>query len=333
MPDQILTQEEIDALLSAMDRGDVDLDHEKGEPEATPYSLTSQSTIFRDQFSALSEVYDKFASLLTGAMSSLLQRSIEVEFKSTKTIRYQECIQAFSNPASLIIFSMEPLIGSALLAIEPGLVFSLIDCMFGGKGKPISRIREFTQLEQRMVNKLAIEILDQMQKAWQIVQPVRISVKKTESKPEYVRLVSPHDMMVVIVFAVNGQEFSGSLHFCISNLMLEPIKEKLSSKYLREKDIENTWSRQLQRLLQDMSVTLIAELGRKHQTIGAILNLQVNDIILLPTGPEDSIVVSVDHVPKYRAYPGVIKGNRAVEICDRLNPNGGNVLSWQTLPT
>jgi flagellar motor switch protein FliM len=323
MPDQILTQEEIDALLSAMDRGDVDLDQEKGDAEATPYNLTSQNTMLRDQFSALEEVYDKFAALLNSALSGLLQRAIEVEFVSTEMVKYQECIHAFTAPTSFIIFTMEPLIGSALLAIEPGLVFSLIDCMFGGKGKPLSRLRDFTQLEQRMIHKLALEILGQFQKAWQIVQPVKISVKKTETKPEYVHLVSPNDMMVVIVFAVKGKEFSGNVNFCISYLMLEPIKEKLSLKYQREKDIENTWSQQLQRLLQDTPVSLIAELGRTQQTVGAILNLQRDDVLLLPTGPEDSIVVSVDHVPKYLAYPGVIKGSRAVEIATLLTPNGG----------
>jgi flagellar motor switch protein FliM len=324
MPDQILTQEEIDALLSAMDRGDVDVEQEKGEPEATPYNLTSQNTMLRDQFSALEEVYDKFAALLNSALSSLLQRSIEVEFVSNEMVKYQECIHAFSAPTSFIIFTMEPLIGSALLAIEPGLVFSLIDCIFGGKGKPLSRIRDFTQLEQRMIHKLALEMLGQLQKAWQIVQPVKINVKKTETKPEYVHLMSPNDMMVVIVFAIKGKEFSGNVHFCISYLMLEPIKEKLSSKYQREKDIENTWSQQLQRLLHDTPVSLIAELGRTQQTVGTILNMQCDDVILLPTGPEDSIVISVDHVPKYLAYPGVIKGNRAVEISELLAPNGGN---------
>ncbi len=323
MPDQILTQEEIDALLSAMDRGDVDLDQNKGEPEAAPYNLASQHCMHRDQFGALEEVYDKFASLLSGSLGSLLQRSIEVQFVSTEMVPYQECMRAFSTPTSLVIFSMEPLIGSGLLAIEAGLVFSLIDCMFGGQGKPIGILREFTQLEQRMVTKLAIEMLAQLQNAWQIVQAVRIRVKKTESKPEYVHLVSPQDLMLVIHFAVKGKEFSGNVRVCVSQLMLEPIKEKLSSKYLREKDIENTWTGELQRLLQDTPVTLIAELGRTNQSIGAILNLQVDDVVLLPTGPEDSVVVSVDHVPKYLAYPGVIKGNRAVEISALLKSNGG----------
>jgi flagellar motor switch protein FliM len=323
MADQILTQEEIDALLSAMDRGEVDLAQPDGSSEATAYNLTSQNIMLRDQFSALGEVYDKFASLLINSLSAMLQQSVEVEFVSTKMVKYQEFISAFSAPTSFIIFSMEPLIGSALLAVEPALVFSLIDCLFGGQGKPIDRIREFTLIEQRMMVKLAMEILRQLEKSWQIVQEVRIGIKKTESKPEFVHLASPHDVMVVIVFGVKGKEFSGNLNFCLSYLMLEPIKEKLSSKYLREKDFEHTWSQQLQRLLQDTPVTLIAELCRTRQTIGDILNLKVDDVITLPTGPEDLVVLAVDSVPKFLAYPGVMKGNRAVEISAQLKRNGG----------
>ncbi len=157
------------------------------------------------------------------------------------------------------------------------------------------------------------------------MQTVNIQIKKTETKPEYVHLVSPHDMMVVIVFAVKGREFSGNLHFCISYLMLETIKDKLSSKYLREKDLENTWSQQLHLLLQDTPVNLIAELGRTRQTIGDILNLKVGDVLHLPTGPEDQIVIAVDDIPKFEAYPGVLKGNRAFEISSLIRRNGGIV--------
>ncbi len=325
MPDQILTQEEINALLSAMGRGDVDLEQSQGAAEAVYYNLTSQKVMLRDQFSALTEVYDKVAVLLNSSFSSMLQRSIEVAFVSSEMVRYQEWIGALSSPTSFVVFGMEPLIGSALLAIEPGLVFSLIDCMFGGQGKPVSRIREFTQLEQRMITRLAAEVLAQLQKAWQIVQPVKIAIRKTETKPDYVHLLSPQDQMLVIGFSVKGKEFSGSLRFCISYLMLEPIKEKLSSKYLREKDIEHTWRRPLQQLLMEIPITLIAELGRTRRTIGEILNLQVDDVIPLPTGPDDQILVAVDHVPKLLAYPGVIKGSRAIEIAAPLNRNGGTV--------
>jgi flagellar motor switch protein FliM len=325
MSDQILTQEEIDALLSAMDKGEVDLEEDaRSEAEVIPYNLTSQNIMLRDQFHALEEVYDKLARLLATSFAASLQRSIEVEFVSTEMVKYMECISAFSSPTSFTIFSMEPLIGLAMLAIEPRLVYSLIDCMFGGDGKPTERMREFTLIEQRMMRKFALEVLDNLQKAWKIVDPITVNLKKTEIKPEFVHLASPNDLMVVIVFGVRGQEFSGNLHICIPYLMLEPIKDKLSSKYLREKDMEHTWQEQLKTLLQDTPVTLIAELGLATRSVKDLLDLQVDDVIQLNTGPEDLVTLTVDHIPKFFGYPGIIKGNRAVEIAARHPKNGGN---------
>jgi flagellar motor switch protein FliM len=324
MSDQILTQEEIDALLSAMDKGEVDLEEEvKQEAEVLAYNLTSQNIMLRDQFHALEEVYDKLARLLGTSFSALLQRSIEVEFISTEMVKYTECISAFSSPTSFTIFTMDPLIGSAMLAIEPRLVYSLIDCMFGGDGKPTERMREFTQIEQRMMRKFALEVLASLQKAWKIVGPITAVFKKTEIKPEFVHLASPNDLMVVIVFGVKGQEFASNLHICIPYLMLEPIKDKLSSKYLREKDMEHNWSKQLEMLLQDTPVTLIAELGITTRSVRDLLDLQIDDVIQLNTGPEDLVTLTVDHIPKFHGFPGIIKGNRAVEIAALQRNNGG----------
>jgi flagellar motor switch protein FliM len=147
--------------------------------------------------------------------------------------------------------------------------------------------------------------------------------KKTETKPEFVQLVPPNDTMLIIVFAIKGQEFSGNFHIAIPYLMMESIKEKLSPKYLREKDLRHTWGPQMKELLKDTFVTVIAELGKTSQTVRDLVNLQVEDVIKLKVGPEDLISVSVDQVPKYRGYPGIIKGNRAVEIVKLLNTNGG----------
>ena len=323
MSDQILTQEEIDALLTAMDNGEVDLAEEKPEAEVLAYNLTSQNIMLRDQFHALEEVYDKLAGLMGTSFSASLQRSIEVEFISTEMVKYTECIGAFSNPTNFSIFTMDPLIGSAMLAIEPRLVYSLIDCMFGGDGKPTERMREFTLIEQRMMRKFALEVLSNLEKAWKIVGPIKVFLKKSEIKPEFVHLASSNDIMVVIVFGVKGQEFSGNLHFCIPYLMLEPIKDKLSSKYIREKDTEHSWREQLEMLLQDIPVTLVAELGISARSVGNLLDLQVDDVIQLNTGPEDLVTLTVDNIPKFLGFPGIIKGNRAVEIAALHHKNGG----------
>ncbi len=324
MSNQILTQDEIDALLSAMERGDVDVEQGPSkEVEAAPYNLTSQDVILRDQFSALEEVYDKFLRTVQNTLLSAMQRTITIDFVSTEMVKYQEFISAFSSPTSFNMFSMKPLIGKALLCIESNLVFSLIDCMFGGDGKPSTQIRDFTQIEQRMIKKFALDLLVRFEQSWSAIYPVQIDLKKIETKPEFVQLVPPNDVMLIIVFALKGQEFSGNFHLALPYLMLEPIKEKLSPKYLRDQDLKNTWSPQLKNLLKDTFVTIIAELGRTQQTVRELINLQVEDVISLKAGPEDLISISVDQVPKYLGYPGIIKGNRAVEIAKLINSNGG----------
>ncbi|MCJ7615178.1 MAG: flagellar motor switch protein FliM [Desulfobacterales bacterium] len=313
MSDQILSQEEIDALLSSVDKGEVDLEVDKKE-EAESYDLTSQSMMLRDQFYALEEVYDKFADLSRNLLSSSLRKNVEVNFVSTEMVKFREFLEGFSNPTSLNIFNMEPLIGASLLAIEPELVFSLIDCMFGGNGKPIAQVREFTIIEQRMMSKFAVEVLDSLEKALAIVYSVNISLKKTETKPEFVHMVSPNDLVIAAVFSVKTAVFSGNIHLCIPYLMLEPIKDKLSSRYLSDKDIEHVFGAQIQNLLKKTNIAIVAELGRTSYTIRDILNLRAGDILKLKTGPQDLITINIEDVPKYQGVPGVIKGNRAVQV-------------------
>ena len=322
MADNVLSQDEIDALLSAMDSGEVDLQVEEEPPEARAesYDLTSQNIMLRDQFSALEEVYDKYSGLLQNSLAALLQQTFEVKFVSTEMVKFGDFIQAFSNPTSFTIYTMEPLIGSALLAIEPGLVFSMIDCMFGGKGTPFKQRREFTMIENGMLQRLSRELLGDFERAWERVFSIRITPKKSETKPEFVHMVSPDELMIVIVFSISSDEFSGNFHICMSYRMLEPIKDKLSSRYLRAKDTEHAFSDRIQKILEKTEVELIAELGHTDHTFGDLLSLQENDIFTLNTGPHDPITVNIESVPKYRGFPGIINGNRAVELTETIVP-------------
>ncbi len=321
MADNVLSQDEIDALLSAMDSGEVDLkaNEKPAEAKVEAYDITSQNIMLRDQFSALEEVYDKFSGLLQSSLSGLMQQTFEVQFVSTEMVKFGEFIQAFSNPTSFTIFTMDPLIGSALLATEAGLVFSMIDCMFGGKGTPLKQRREFTPIELGMIRRLTAELLGDFERAWQSIFAIRIAAKKEETKPEFVHLVSPDELMIVIVFSIKGEEFSGNFHLSISYRMLEPIKDKLSSRYLRAKDTEAAFSDRIQKTLEETEVNVIAELGHTSHTFGDLLALQVDDIFTLNTGPHDPICVNIERVPKFQGYPGIINGNRAVEILSTLS--------------
>ena len=325
MADQILSQEEIDALLSAMDSGEIDVAEEKQEVavEIRAYDLTAQNIMQRGQFDALEEVYDKFVNLLQGSLSSLFQRNISVKAISRETVKFGEFIKAFSNPTGFIIFGMEPLIGSALLAFEPNLVFSLIDCMFGGDGKPMEKIREFTMIERRMLQRMAMAVLKDLETAWEAAYRIRLALRKIETKPEFVYLVNPSDQLIIVVFAISMESFSGNIHLCLPYLMLEPIKDQLSSSYLREKDRVSSFGDKIRSLLRRTEVNLVAELGRTVYTVQDILNFEVDDILRLNTGPQNNVVVNIERIPKYLGMPGVVKGSKAVQITEVIDHDRG----------
>jgi flagellar motor switch protein FliM len=321
MADQILSQEEIDALLSAMDSGEIDVAEEKQEVavEVRSYDLTTQNIMQRGQFDALEEVYDKFVNLFQASLSSLFQRTIKVKIISRETVKFGEFIKAFSNPTGFIIFSMEPLIGSSLMAFEPNLVFSLIDCMFGGEGKPMEKIREFTMLERRMLQRMAAAVLKDLEKAWDAAYQLRLSLRKIETKPEFVYLVNPSDQLIIVVFAISNESFSGNIHLCLPYLMLEPIKDQLSSSYLREKDRASSFGEEIRKLLGRTEVNIVAELGRTVYSVQDILNFDVDDVLRLNTGPENNVTMKIERVPKYYGMPGVVKGSKAVQITELID--------------
>ncbi|MBW1706106.1 MAG: flagellar motor switch protein FliM [Deltaproteobacteria bacterium] len=332
MAQQILSQEEVDALLSSVASGEVELEPPEGveTKEAVAdlpvYDLTAQNIMMREQFDVLDEVHDRFANSLRNSMGSTLGVSVEIELASTEMVKFGEFMEGLSGQTSFHTFRMEPLVGSALLAIEGSLVFFLIDCMFGGTGKgSIRQEREFTLLEQRIMRKFAGDVLKDLEKAWELVLPMRISIGKSETKQQFVRLVSPNDLVIVVMTVVSLDEFSANMLLCVPYLLLEPIREKLSYKNLRDAELGNDWIKQLKELLNETEVTVAAELGRASHTVRDILNLRRGDVIVLNTGPQDPVPVMVEKVPKFLGIAGVVAGNRAVQINSLVSrQNGAN---------
>jgi flagellar motor switch protein FliM len=209
------------------------------------------------------------------------------------------------------------------LAFEPNLVFSLIDCMFGGEGKPMEKIREFTMLERRMLQRIAMAVLKDLETAWESAYRIRLALRKIETKPEFVYLVNPSDQLIIVVFAISTESFSGNIHLCLPYLMLEPIKDQLSSSFLREKDRASSFGEEIRSLLGRTEVNLVAELGKTVYSVQDILNFEVDDILRLNSGPQNNVVVNIERVPKYLGMPGVVKGSKAVQITETIDQDRG----------
>lgn len=323
MADQVLSQEEVDALLSSMKSGDLDLSEEVEESkeisnEDLPvYDLTAQNLMMREQFDVLDEVLDRFTNAFRNSLGTSLRAPIESSLASTEMVKFGDFLEGLPNPSSFHTFRMEPLVGSALIAFEPNLVFFFIDCVFGGSGKSMAyQERDFTLIEQRVMRKFAGETLKDLEKAWEFVKQLKLSLGKSETKQQFVRLVAPSDLVIAAGFTVSLEEFSGTLWLCIPYLILDPIKDKLSYKNLREAELEYAWNAQLQKLLRETEVTLSVELGKSLWRVGDVLNLKEGDVIRLDTGPHTHLPVMIEKIPKLQGVPGVVAGNRAVQITE-----------------
>ena len=321
MADQILSQEEVDALLSSMADGSIDLEAEAAEEivastdDLPLYDLATPNIMMREHFDVLDEIHDRFANSLRSSISASLRVPIDAELTATETVKFGEFMEGLQGPTIFHTFRMDPLIGSGLMSMDSRLVFFLIDCMFGGTGTSnIKQDRDFTLIEQRVMRKFAIDVLMELEKAWAFVEALKISIGKSETKHQFIRLVAPNDIVVVVLFTISIEGFNAKMWLCIPYLLLEPIKEKLSYRNLRDSELENIWNSKLQEILNDTDVKVTAKIGSVTQSIGDVLNIQKGDLILLDTGPSDSIPVLVENVPKFTGFAGVVGGNRAVRI-------------------
>lgn len=318
MVEKILSQEEIDALYSAMAEGP---EEEEGgtisgetEEEVVPYDFHVQVKRPGERFDVLNEVCHRFAVALKEILASRMRATIDVDYVGTEMRKFGDFLKEFTKPTNFNIFNMEPFRGSALLVIVDALAFSIIDCVFGGTGKPVPQMRDFTLIEQRVLRRLVVDILKHLEKSWEVVHHFRFLYRKMESNPDFIQVIGPADQVVVMSFFVNADEYSGNLHVCIPFQTLEPIKEKLSYRNLREMASKSMPDPRLKNMLRQTDVTLAVELGTSTHTIRELLDLDVGDIIQLDTGIHDTVSIRVEEVVKYRGLPGVSRGNRAVRI-------------------
>jgi flagellar motor switch protein FliM len=319
MPNEILSQEEIDALLNAMDKGEVDLQSDDSAvPETESYDITSQNVNLRDEFDALVEVYEKFTQRVKGTLEARLQTSVTIKLVSKNIVSFGEFIAPHTRPSGFGIFSMAPLLGSGLIVFEPRLFFILIDCLAGGTGRLPKQIRNFTPIEIGIMQRLFSDILADLEKAWQVVHAVKISLVKQETNPDFLYVADDADLMLVNQYDIKVNASSSNMHICFPYLMLDGIKHELSSSYLQSKNMERIYTDQLRQLLSMTSVTVIAELGKSLQTVRDIMQLRKDDVIPLDKGPQDQVTVSVESVPKFKGMAGIAKGNRAVHIFEVL---------------
>jgi flagellar motor switch protein FliM len=326
---QVLSQDEVDALLSAV--------NEEGEPESSgvegafateeetqeniqPYDLTNQDRVIRGRMPILEIIYERFIRQFRVSLSNSLRKISTISMISTDLLKFGEFVNTLPIPSCMCIMRFNELRGPALIVFESKLAYAIIDSYFGGTDRPFTKIegKEFTSIELSFMRRVMDMAINDLEEAWAPVHRIDAQYSRTEINPQFVGVVPPSDVIITTTFEVEFESASGTIMVVIPYSTIEPIKQKLSSSFQSENDVVDTlWTRSLQDHVQNAEATAIVKLGETDMTIGDLVSLQIGDVIPLSQEVSGELDLEIEGANKLKCLIGTYKGNRAVQVTRR----------------
>jgi flagellar motor switch protein FliM len=322
MNQQILSQDEVDALLQGITG-----ESQKLEQEVMPkggirdYDLASQERIVRGRMPTLEIINERFSRNIRVGLFNFIRKAPEVSVGGIKVQKYSAFLRETVVPTNFNIVSVRPLRGSGMIVCDPTLVFSVIDALFGGIGKFHTRIegRDFSPTEQRVILRIVEVIAAEYKKAWQGIYPLELEYQRSEMQPQFANIAAPGEIVVTTSFTLEIGDATGTIHFCIPYATLEPIRDVLySSTQGDSAEPDRRWVKLMTQQIQAAQVQLVAELAHAPATVEQLLSLKAGDFIELDLNK--SIEVKVDGVPVMEAQYGTSNGRYALKV-DRMLTN------------
>ncbi|MBN1547778.1 MAG: flagellar motor switch protein FliM [Syntrophaceae bacterium] len=324
---QILSQEEVDALLRGIAGGDIETEIEDiHDPSAvTLYDLTSQDRIIRGRMPTLEMTNEKFARMFRTTLSALMRKVISVNSMSINMLKFGEFLKTLPVPTSLHLFRMDPLRGNAIFVMESKIIFTLVDILFGGTGKEFFKVegREFTAIENSLIKKVVLNALVDLEKAWKtLVENIKVQYQRSEINPQFAQIVPLTDVVVVVNFEIEVEYNTGVMSLCIPYASLEPIREKLQAGFQSEQlEVDKVWADRFKQNLSLSKIDIVVELGKTNLKSRDVIELKKGDVIPLDQYASDPLFVLVEGMPKFLCVPGVSKGSQAVQISHVIHRN------------
>ena len=322
MTPDVMSQSEIDSLLEALSTGSVDVDsitRDSGEKKIKSYDFRRPDKFSKDQLRAIQMIHESFTRQLTTTMSTMVRSMVSAEIASVDQLAYDEFIRSLVQPTVIGILEMYPFSGNALIEINPNLVFAIIDRMLGGRGEFSGKIRELTDIERTVVERLLMRMLELLEEAWSTVVDVRFRYENLESNPFFVQICPGTDMVLLVILKLKVSEVEGMVSICIPYFLMEPIMDKLSSQQWFASTGRKTDERSgeyIQKHLGKVRVPVALELGHTVLSVADVLQLSVGDVVKLDEVLGDPLDVRIGNMVKFKAVPGTSNGNYAAEISE-----------------
>ncbi len=312
----LLSQEEIDALLHGVDSGDVATESDVSEEGGVnSYDFTSQDRIVRGRLPTLEMINERFARLFRTSLFNMLRRTADLAVSGIQMQKFSEFVHSLFVPTSLNMIRVPPLRGKGLFVIDPKLVFSVVDNYFGGTGRFHTKIegRDFTPTENRVVQLLLKRAFDDLTQAWRPVFRVSFEYSGSEVNPQFANIVSPSEVVVVTSFHVDLESGGGDFHICMPYSMVEPIRELLDAGVQSDRgERDERWEHSLREEILGAQVEISSKLAEVQMSVKKLAGLGKGDII--PFDMPEEVDVEAADVPVFKARLGVTDGNYSLKV-------------------
>lgn len=310
----LLSQDEIDALLHGVDDGDIATESDVEPGTVRSYDLTSQDRIVRGRMPTLEMINERFARYTRISMFNMLRRTADVSVGGIQIQKFGEYVHTLYVPTSLNMVKFRPLRGTALIILDAKLVFKLVDNFFGGDGRHAKiEGREFTPTELRVVQMVLNQGFVDLAEAWKAVMPINFEYVHSEVNPSLANIVSPSEVVVVSTFHVELDGGGGELHITMPYSMIEPIREVLDAGLQSDTDEQDErWVKALREDVLAAKVDLECDIVRREITLRDIVDLKVGDVI--PVEFPDFHILTANGVPMFRTQLGQHRGNLALKV-------------------
>ncbi|MBN2803198.1 MAG: flagellar motor switch protein FliM [Deltaproteobacteria bacterium] len=324
---EVLSQNEIDSLLSAITAGELQTREVKETVRSRKikiYDFKRPDKFSKDQIRMLNNIHEGFARYANTYLTTLLRTMVNIDVVSIDEITYEEFIRTIANPTVIAVFEMGNLEGNAVIEINLSIVLTIIDRLFGGPGKALEKIRPLTDIETTVIRRVLLRLLANFKEAWAQVVELNPKLEMIESNPQFAQIVPPNDMVLLVTFETKIAESEGIINICVPYLVLEPIVSKLQASFWYSKTKKETSEKTRQDItskLVDADVEVKAELGHADITVNDILNLEVGDVLKLKEKLREPIKIKVQDRYKFLGRPGMVGKKRGVKIIKSLTPD------------
>ena len=315
----VLSQNEIDSLLAALSTGELDVEEIKdsNEKQVKEYDFARPSKFSKEHLRTLEIIFEHYGRLLSTNLPVYLRKNVQVEVMNSEAVTYSEFSNALSNPVLLGIINFAPLQGNIIIEMASALGYTIVDRMLGGRGNPIDKVREFSEIELLIIERIMIVCVNLLKEPWENVVDIHPRLERIETNSQYAQIISPSEMIAIVTINMKIGDVEGLMNICLPYITLEDVIDKLNTKYwysnMQDQD-DNSYADAIESLIQRAEVPVKAVLGNSAISVNDFAMLQPGDIIKLDRNVDDELDVYVGNIRKFTALPGSSGDNYAVRV-------------------